>query len=97
MKALITITVILVGIFVLWRVADYGVSVKAVPSLSEYFASTTAQMKYATENQASVATWLASSSVVDTLLSESTTTSSKELQLLQRLPQNHQHQIATQV
>ena len=34
-------------------------------------------MKYATENQASVATWLASSSVVDTLLSESTTTSSK--------------------
>ncbi len=80
MRAVFSIIAVVVAIGVLFYIADFGVSSSAVPSLSEYIASSTALGKIQRsdeENQASVA-WLASSTIIDALLPDSYTASSSD-------------------
>ncbi len=70
MRIITTISVIIIGIGILFYVAQESMSVHAVPTLQEYIASTTASSSLTAgnkENQASVA-WLASSTIIDALL-----------------------------
>ncbi|OHA16429.1 MAG: hypothetical protein A2830_03100 [Candidatus Taylorbacteria bacterium RIFCSPHIGHO2_01_FULL_44_110] len=79
MRFIITICAIIIGIGVLWYVARKGMSVDAVPTLQEYVASTTIKISRPVDNQASVA-WLASSTILDSLLlGESTVSSAKNV------------------
>gem|GEM_PF-771127 len=70
MRTITTIGVIIIGISILFYVAQESMSVHAVPTLQEYIASATASSSLTAsnkENQASVA-WLASSTIIDALL-----------------------------
>jgi len=78
MRIITTTGVIIIGIGILLYVARESISVHAVPTLQEYIASTTTFYTPKEYNQASVA-WLASSTIVDSLLAPSTASSSKKV------------------
>lgn len=75
MRIITTVGVIIIGIGILFYVAQKGMSEHVIPTLQEYVASTAAATVSPEENQAQVA-WLASSTIVNTLLPHESATSS---------------------
>lgn len=88
MKTIIIFLFIVASIGILWYVADYGVSIKAVPTLQEYVASTTALRTVDKENNQASAAWLASSTIIGGLLPSNTGTSTKNISTSTKVKQS---------
>ncbi len=67
--------VLFAALIVLWRVGQSSVLMHVVPSFSEYMASSTLTL-HATSTEQTTSVWMASSTIVHMLLSDSTSTQS---------------------
>lgn len=73
-RTIFIIIVICIAIIILWRVGQSSVSMHVVPSLSEYVASSTREQN-GTSTEQTTSVWMASSTIVNMLLSDTSGTS----------------------